>query len=536
MTMQTAISSEAPRVTRGNSDDREYDEFLARMQRRFAEKVGAGIPLFTTDAAGLWDAYLASFPSPEMQHHNCNACRHFIERLGSLVTIAEDGSTTPLVWDDDDVIPLYSDAFAALRARVARAKVTGVFLSELPEWGQSSTGAWRHMALVPPRAMVMRRALLTAGQAMAEKREDHGTVMRALTEFPSAVVDQALTLLKSDALYRSEKALGQAQWLRDLHTAFDAAKGGRRVNVVWLAIAKAPAGFCHPRSSMIGTLLEDIAAGLDFGDVSRKFAAKMHPLQYLRPQAAPSAGAIAQAEKVVAELGAAGSLARRYARIDEVEAVWRPTKEPEPAAGGVFGHLKPKDSRAVEPMSVPPQAITWEKFARTVLPEAKAIDVMVPSVGNFVGLVTAENADAPPIIQWDTAEQRNPVSWYLYHNGSPASRWGLTPGWRRVTAVTLKPWMWFGGKSAHQGNGAIFIIESAKDSSTETSACLFPEILKAEFHGIRATIEAYSRGAKLGGKEDASANGLMAGDGSTVHVRVTLGNGARVEYRIDRWD
>ena len=109
---------------------------------------------------------------------------------------------------------------------------------------------------------------------------------------------QALKLLKSEALYRSEKVLGQAQWLYDLHRALPSRRN--RDHVLWRAVAAAPAGFCHPRSSMIGTLLEDLAAGMPFDDVSRRFAEKMHPLLYQRPQAAPSAGNIAQAEKIVA--------------------------------------------------------------------------------------------------------------------------------------------------------------------------------------------------------------------------------------------
>jgi hypothetical protein len=62
---------------------------------------------------------------------------------------------------------------------------------------------------------------------------------------------------------------------------------------------------------MIGTLLEDIEEGLDFGDVSRKFASKMHPLQYQRPQAAPSVGNIEESEKIVAKLSTGEPMGER---------------------------------------------------------------------------------------------------------------------------------------------------------------------------------------------------------------------------------
>lgn len=539
--MQTSTSSseQTPAPKRGNADDAEYSSFLAQLNRHFLGKlIESKVPLFTTNA-GLWDAYLAAFEPAERQFHACNACRHFVEHFGNLVTIDLDGTTTPAVWDLPNVPEPYRASFEALDRIVSRAHVTGVFLTEAAVLGHPETGVWNHMALLLPTSMVFRRTLQTAGQAMAEKREDHGAVIRALKEFPLAAVDQALTLLKSEALYRSEKVLGQAEWLHAVHTAFNAAHGARRSNVIWRAVALAPAGFCHPRSSMIGTLLEDIVAGLPFADVSRKFAAKVAPHVYQRPQAAPSAGNIAQAEKVIAELGAAGSLARRYARIEEIEPLWLPKLAAEPpTTGGVFDHLKAKAARGVEPMNVPAQVITWEKFARTVLPEATELEVRMPHTGNFAALVTAENPDAPPILQWDQPERRNPVSWYVYTSGSTAARWGLSAGsWVRVTAVTLQPCQWYGGKFEHHGEGAMFLLEGAKDHEHQGGA-LFPELLKAEFHSIRSTIEAYSRSANLGGKNEATANGLKLKKGGAceAHVRATLPSGTRAEYRIDRWD
>jgi hypothetical protein len=69
-------------------------------------------------------------------------------------------------------------------------------------------------------------------------------------------------------------------------------------------------------------------------------------------------------------------------------------------------------------------------------------------------------------------------------------------------------------------------------------AVLFPEFLKSEFHGIRATIEAYSKSATLDGAAESNACGLML-QGSTsawdTVVRVTA-NGMALDYRLDRWD
>lgn len=521
----------------GNHHDADYDEFLSRVNERFLANCANGAkPLFTTDAQNLWGLYLDSFVDPtERQYHHCHACRYFIERFGALATIGEDGMVAPAIWHEDDAPEAYRPALAAMARAVRRAKITGVFLSSDAAWGLPETGVWRHLAVRPAAGMLFKRATQTAGQAMAEKREDFKTVMHALNEFTQPHLETALALLKTEALYRSEKVLGQAEWLYALHVARDAAHGIRKANVVWLAIATAPAGFCHPCGSMIGTLLEDIAAGKEFSEVSRAFAAKMHPLAYLRPQTSPTAGAIAAAEKVVRQLGAAGALARRFARLDEVQALWRPVQKKEEARAGVFGRLRPKGSE-MPSMTIPTQTMTWDKFQRTVLPTAEHIEFLAPRRGSYTALVTAVNADAPPIIQWDRADARNPVSWYFWSGGSTATQFSLNGGvFYQVNAITFKPSMWNGGHE-HQGQGVLFIIDGAKDTGKPT-ACLFPEILKAEFHGVRSVLEAYSNRTPMEGATDQSAAGVMLQKGQPwdALVRVTSG-GKMMEYRLDRWD
>lgn len=530
MSIQSAVAV-------GNYNDHGYEDFLARFRAAFLTQIQNGAePLFTTDAEGLFTAYLEAFPEgQERQHHNCSACRHFIERYACLVTIDEMGLTTPAVLSIED--DQYAAAIAAMTKIVRKAKVTGVFLSSASVLGQPETGAWRHMSVELPKSMLHQKLTLTAGQAMAEKREDFININRALAEFTVPMLEQALTLLKTDSLYRSEKVLGQAQWLHDLHLAREAAKNER--NATWRAIAVAPAGFCHPRASMIGTLLEDIAAGKDFAEVSRAFKAKMHPLQYQRPQAAPDAGAIKQAEKIVEQLGAAGSLARRFARLEEVETIWKPKAPEVPKREGVFGHLKAKGEVEPAAMRVPPATMTWEKFARTVLPEADRIEFNARAYrDNYTALVTAANADAPPILQWDTLERRNPVSWYAWNGGASPDQYGLSlGGWYPVSAVTLKPSMWGDpSKHTHQGEGVIFLIEGARETRM-AGAALFPEILKSEFHGIRSVIEAYSANAEIEGMESATACGIALFKGSGwAHVFRVTSKGHAIDYQLDRWD
>lgn len=86
-------------------------------------------------------------------------------------------------------------------------------------------------------------------------------------------------------------------------------------------------------------------------------------------------------------------------------------------------------------MNVPPVTMTWRKFMETVLPLAEEIEYQVKSVDNFSAILTASYEDAPPILQWDKEEQRNPFSWYVYSGGSNASKWNVSTGYQKVTQL-----------------------------------------------------------------------------------------------------
>lgn len=519
-----------------HDDPAGYDHLLSAVQAHF-DQTAAGQALFATDAEGLYAAYLDHLPEAR-QLHTCAACRRFIERFGGLVTINTDGTTTPVMWNPATAPALYAEAIAAMAKRVARARVVGVFLSDLPQWGTPQTGDWTHFAVTPAPQHIHHSPIQTPFQAMAAKVEDYRTIQAALEQFSAATVTQAVTLLSSEQMPGFEKALGPAKWLQQLQTMRAATKQTRqREHKIWLAVATAPAGFCHIRATILGTLLDDIAAGLDFAEIKRRFGAMTRPDRYQRPQAAPTEGNIARAEQIVAQLGIAAALRRRYARLDEIETIWRPQPPVEMPTSGVFGHLR---AQAQQPgaVQIPAITITWEKFARTVLPGAMRMELKAPSgMAAWGCLVTAVDPEAEPILQWDSPQRRNPFSWYVYVNGSPAAQWGLrSDRYYPVTAITLQPSMWYGGNFTHQGESVLLLVEGAKDSRN-TSLVLFPSCLKSTLHEVRATIEAYSNSRKLEGAEEASAAGLRLQKGQPLNtlVRVTTQSGTQ-EYVIDRWD
>ena len=122
---------------------------------------------------------------------------------------------------------------------------------------------------------------------------------------------------------------------------------------------------------------------MPFQRLNNALPRKCTPCNYQRPQAAPSVGNIAQAEKILAKLNAAGALERRFARLDELNLLWKPLRSNVAAtkSAGIFAHLLPKAkaSKALD-IQAAKQTLTWEKFQRTVLPHAQKIELLVTNL------------------------------------------------------------------------------------------------------------------------------------------------------------
>ncbi|MGW8391919.1 hypothetical protein [Pseudoduganella sp. HUAS MS19] len=520
--------------------DNTFDVLVAKINDRFSTLSG---PIFETNASGIFDAYLDACDDPaERQKRTCSCCRKFIERFGGLATVGDDGQLVPALWDSADVPEPYRQAFDALERKVRRASITMPFLSSETVLGKPEKGGWRHFAVKSGKVFAS-KGLDNAFQAASARREAFDSVRRALDEYTQSTCATALRLLKDDSLANSEAALGQAQFLVDLHAARDAVNGQQgKDNIVYRMVAVAPAGFCHPRSSMIATLLDDIAAGKSFEQAAASWAAKMHPLRYLRPQAAPTEGAIKAAEAAFEKLGAGTALQRRYATMaDILETVWLPATQEKPASkGGLFSSIVPKGVGArVASMMAPATVMTLDKFRRTVLPTADKIEMAAPAgPTSFVALTSAVHADARPILQWDNENQRNPVAWYIYHGGSSASDFNLSGSFYEVTALTLQPHAWLGQVHPQHGEGLVLLLKNARDlRKCEGHSAIFPACLKGELHGFRSTIEAYSKTNSLAGFGEDNVAGLLLSKGQQYQVTLRVTSGDQVsDYRLDRWD
>jgi hypothetical protein len=518
---------------------------LAAVHRHFSATVTERFPLFTTKTDGreLWNTFLAGLPPELQQQHNCHSCRHFVERFGGLVVIDQQGRTESAVWGGAP--GPYAGAFEAVKRAVEAAPVSGVHVTDLRIWGtpqnratNNPEGVWRHMSVAPPKYLVYDGRVKTAHERAAELVQDFAMIRTALADYPADVVEDALRLVRAGALFRGDKVEDRLAWLVGLHGARAAAAGrAHRDNVVWAAVAAAPVGWAHVRSGVVGTLLDDVKAGLPAADIRAKYNAKLSPLQYRRPTKEVDAGTVKRAEELVAKLGTSGAFKRRYARLDDLRPRWIPrsVERQAPEGLGMFAELLDHKKRPDLAIVAPPMDL--ERFLAEVLPGAHRIEAQAPLHGPYVAFVTAEDPEAPPVLQWDHEEHRNPVSMYVYASGSHSRDFNLVANsWVPVLAVTDMPWQWTPGFKGNLADGVAFVLEHCRDLKTGSGLGLFPEFLRAEYHGVRAAVEAYQRRHDPEYRAE-GVGGLVLTPSTkyTLRFKVTDVHGGTVEHTVDRW-
>lgn len=510
----------------GNLQDMEFHGFCARMTERVQAAEAAGKPFFRTDAdpAKLWEIYLSGFPDAyAKQYATCLADEQFIRNYGGLVTL-EDGATKPLLWSPVETYT--GNSVQALRYYVEKAKITGVFIPFTVTLGRPVVNdIWRNMHVS------LSKAVLSEAGASAEEgriKAERALVMQTLAEFQQSHFATFRALLATGAFTAPERFIPIADWWLGLYQ-------NRTHNNIWNAVANVAPAWTHVKNSTMGACLYMLMEGKPAEEVKAFYNHAMDPQRHQRPVAPPTLGNIQVAEKKVADMGIEPSLLRRHALLDEIpEWRWKPKVMTPAIGGGVFDHLK-------APKNVPSSlllnagVITLEKFLNTVLPAADAIHVVRQYQMQLGAIVTAVDPNAPPILQWDRPEQRNPFSSYTYVHPQAPQQWHLSlENTYEVLAIVHKPNEWFGGGFEHQGGATFFILRGARDSTMSGSA-LFPSDMRAELREVRSVVEAHSNRTPLKKMpyQQNAAGLIMDKGGYPVMVNVTSGN-LTSQYRIDR--
>ena len=476
----------------------------------------------------LADFFVDRLPEDWKRDFRCHTCLRFLRNWGALVCVGSTGDLIPLFWKPDDSIPQqFQGVVEAIASALPESDIKESF--DLPANGligvREVTKGFRHMHFDFTGARESKRRYL-AGHTPASTHELTNMLERVLKDNTQEAVDHAARLLLEDKLPYSDKHKGSIRWLQGLYNDEKIMEkdGIRQRNLIWHFSASSFVGCIHSlRSGAVGELLSWIREGASSHDIERKWKALAGPLVYMRPTAAPKAGNILMAEKLFAELSlTADDMRRAYLTLDQIpdSAFLYRASTPSRPTLNVFGGLQ----RRRAPIAIATTndgartAITFTRFVKEILPAARKIEFKLPEKDNIYFFLTGLPNSAP-LMQWHTPD--NLGSWFVNAIKRPVEIFNLAAGWVQVPYIVAFPNMWpdlatltsssetsldrtkplCGSLPSdeefatfkHKHHSIHYLVGLSGAQRKSSSLCLFPSFLKTELHGVRSTIEAYSK-------------------------------------------
>lgn len=402
-----------------------YADFVKALKAQFAVMQALGA-LYTVDVPKdeLYDLYLDSFPEgtnlmyKERREYDCNCCKSYIRTLGRVVAI-HNGKLVS-IWDVK-VGGYYQVVADAMKARVESAEIRDRFFHFEGRVGTESnvallengkTKTWTHFHQALPRELVKRGEDIPS--ALGEYRDNATVLARSLKDIDMDSAETVMDLINQGSLYRGDEKKHIVAAFIKAKRAYDKTPEDQRMNFCWKQ-SETLGKLGRFRNDVIGTLMSDLAEGVDLEAAVKSFEDKVSGTNYKRTTALVTPGMIKAAQEKVEALGLTESLARRFAvtsdlTINNVLFADRSAK----AQMNVFEQLVASTKNAPKSLSKV-EEISIEDFINNVLPKADTIEALVEGrlTPNLMSLVAPANAGAPNLFKWD-----NGFSWS--YNGEVA--------------------------------------------------------------------------------------------------------------------
>jgi hypothetical protein len=434
MTTSTAVES-APTV--------QFRDFPANVNARYNQlSVGE---LFVVKVENIFEAYIAAFPEgtnpifKERTEHDCNHCKNFIRNLGTTISITPDG-TVLTVWDNHAELGYpYNVVGEALQKLVleASAKVKGVFRSKERRYGiehnhDAAGNKWHHFH----GAVSDLHFNESPGEELGKKDAAAQVFRRGLEEFSLEVLESALDLIDG-GLYRGEENRAIIVEFSNLQRRYQEATN--KDAFVWLNTKSFAS---HIRNSAIGTLLIDLASGMDHEKAADSFGRKVDPANYKRPTSFITPKMIEAAMAKVDALGLRDSLERRFATAEDVSVndVLFVDKDVRGRMRDSLTDALMSEAKIPRSKSKDAVAISGEDFLANVVPRATSIQLMLENrhLGNFVTLTAAVHKGAGRLFKWDSD-----VAWSYADEVTDAIKARVKAAGGRVDAVFCSRLGWY---------------------------------------------------------------------------------------------
>jgi hypothetical protein len=375
-----------------------------------------------TDSDVLYDLYLSSYPQNlntvfrTRRHYDGSYDRNYIKRLGSLVAVKADGSVDS-IWNVK--VPDYFQAVAdAMHNAVTQSTPTTIFLTDSKVAGSKPSKdsaldiTWSHFYSVIPDQYVTKGEI---GALTGKFNEDVGVFTRGLNELSLNSLETVLELINANSLYRgTEHKPAVVNFIE--HKKKFAKIPAEKQGAYIIHTAKTVGPAVRFKNTVIGTLVEDLSAGVELEKAVASFEKKVAPENYKRPTALVTPRMIEDAQAKIEELGLTSALSRRHAKVLDIPIEHVKFTNQVQIALNVFDDLKDDVKSLVKAQSLSKvEEISLDHFLEHILPTSKTVEVLFENKhsNNLMSLLTAVDTDAAQLFKWD-----NNFSWS--YNGEVA--------------------------------------------------------------------------------------------------------------------
>jgi hypothetical protein len=405
-----------------------FPAFAQRVATSFQELVKEP-NVFVADLNGdvLWAAYLAAFPEgtdpifKKNTWHDCSCCKHFIRRVGGVITIDGQGQVNT-VWGRaaqmTGAAP-YGKVAATLHNVLLTVGVRDLFRvgSNETSFGALQTRSfdesqkvitWNHFYTGEiPRNL--RVAL--PDTARGDYRTTVQVFERGLSELAPSAVETVLSLIQGNALYRGEEHKPALVQFQKMQQAFEARKEVRERDLfIWTNAGHPASRF---RNTVIGTLVQDLTEGKDLEFAVKSFETKVAPQNYKRTTSLITPMMVKQAMAKIEELDLESALERRFATMQDIsvnDVKWVDGAVKPLMKGGIGDALMKHAASSKVPAKDEERAedITLDALVSSILPEVTSLEVLLKGehLGNLMSLTAPVHPEPKQLFRWN-----NDFSW-----------------------------------------------------------------------------------------------------------------------------
>ena len=389
----------------------DFSKLSVAVTKRF-EDLSKNELFVTVNGDELWDAYLAAFPKGtnnifrERTEHDCSCCRNFIKNIGNVVSI-QNGKVVS-IWEVEGLEYPYDEVAAALSKlvrtspitelyRMSESKYGAVFTVEALEGG--GTRRWNHFS----GDLEDKHFSKLVGGARGDYKTTVSVLKRALVEFTQEAFTTVIDLIDNKSIYRGEEHQRSVKAFYEKFVAYHKLKAGQEA-FVWSNAGDPIARF---RNTAIGTLIQDLSAGVYVTVAVSAFEKIMAPANYKRTTALITPSMVKEAMKTIAELDLEEALKRRFAKISDVSVnnvLWVDRSVSGRMKGGIADVLMASAVANVpKPSKEQAENISIDDFMTKVVPKATEMEVLVNNTmqANFISLTAPVDKGSPKLFVWD---------------------------------------------------------------------------------------------------------------------------------------